>query len=80
MSTVADLQPGDLVLLQGVPLTGVFVATAPHPVYSGLLLVVWKLSDGTWSFDALSAAQYIGEIQPTPPQQRGRRLMEVLDA
>lgn len=76
MSTVADLRPGDLVHLPGADVTGVFVAAAPHPRYPGLQLVVWRLSDGTWSHDALLAAQDIGQIQPAAGPERGARLLK----
>jgi hypothetical protein len=60
MATVSSLLPGDHVDLMG---TGaIYVAQTDHPLYPGLRLVVWKLDSGEWSHDALSAAQYVGEI------------------
>lgn len=41
------------------PLKGTVICTAPHPVFEGFTLVVWKMSDGTMSFDALSPQQVL---------------------
>ena len=78
MSEVRELQPGDIVHLRGVPLQGVFITSAPHPAYPNLRLVVWRLSDGTWSFDALRNDQYIGQIKMQAERERGATLMAVL--
>jgi hypothetical protein len=75
MSTVADLQPGDLVYVAGVSVHGIFIARAPHPRYPGLQLVVWRLSDGSMSYDALKLEQDIGVIQPSTGPARGARLL-----
>ena len=75
MHKVNDLQPGDEVRLFGIEITGVFIAKAPHQRYPGLELVVWKLSDGTWSYDALSPEQDIGYITPSAGEERGARLL-----
>jgi hypothetical protein len=78
MSTVADLQPGDLVYVAGMKTHGIFIARAPHPEYPGLELVIWKLSDGSMSFDALRMEQDIGWIQASTGQSRGARLYGVM--
>lgn len=41
-----------------------FVAMDVHPVYRGMNLVIWKLCNGEWSFDALSPAM----VLPQPGQ------------
>lgn len=79
MSTVIELQPGDLVVLPGAEVTGVFITGCRHPLYGLLRLVVWRLSDGSWSFDALSELQDIGHIQPTTPGERFARLKEACE-
>lgn len=78
MSTVGDLRSGDLVYLPGADISGVFIAQAGHPDHRGLQLVIWKLSDGTISFDALHFMQEIGQIQPASPRERGIRLDHAL--
>ena len=60
MATVSSLLPGDHVELMGMG--AIYVAQTDHPLYPGLRLVVWKLDSGEWSHDALSAAQYVGEV------------------
>lgn len=75
MATVSDLQPGDKVTLSGGDVSGTFIARQAHPYYPGLMLVVWYLSDGTWSFDALDAMQEIGETEQSSDRERGSRLL-----
>jgi hypothetical protein len=77
-ATVADLIPGDLVTLPGAPVSGVFVARCPHPLYGGLMLVIWRLSDGTWNHDTLIAWQEVGDVQPGEPAARRERLRAAL--
>lgn len=80
MATVAELAPGDLVTLpspEGVA-SAVFVARVPHSDYPGLMLVIWKLDDDTWSFDALDPRQYVGELTPSTIRQRTNRLRVAL--
>lgn len=78
MSRVRDLQPGDEVHLPGADITGIFITRDRHAGYPGLELVIWKLSDGTFSYDALLAYQDIGEIQPATSEERQRALMHAL--
>lgn len=62
MVTVRELLPGSKVTLGGR--SAVFISSEPHPIHRGLSLVVWKLDDGTWSLDALSPLQEVGELVP----------------
>ena len=58
---VNELEPGMVFLgirTAGNPLLReTVICTVEHPVYQGFTLVVWKMSDGTMSFDALSPHQ-----------------------
>ena len=80
MARVVDLLPGDLVTVPGSNIGGIFIARAPNPRYPGLQLVIWKLSDGKMSFDALYMSQDIGRITPSTGEERGARLLDALDA
>lgn len=44
-----------------------FMAQCLHPLYRGMQLVIWRLADGTWSHDALSPIQEIGEVDNKYP-------------
>jgi hypothetical protein len=79
VAKVYDLQPGDLVRVPGIEVQGVFITRAEHPTYLGLELVIWKMSNGKMSFDALYANQDIGEIMPSTGKERGERLMRCLE-
>jgi len=76
MATVADLLPGDLVT-NSIE-SAVFIACTPHPLYSGLMFVTWRLADGSWSHDALSAAQEVGDVTPADFAARRERLRAAL--
>lgn len=78
MAKVIDLEPGDKVTLSGGEVSGTFIARQAHPYYHGLMLVVWHLSDGSWSLDALLAAQEVGEPEPSTDRERGSRLMAAM--
>lgn len=73
---VDRLQPGDVVIMEpgaGPHSWGVFIAqVAVHPIYPELSLVVWRLANGVYSFDALRHKQEIPGrlLQQTPEQQR----------
>lgn len=56
---VAELEPG--MTFEGMgPIKGATViCTASHPIFPGFWLVVWKMHDGTMSFDALLPAQVL---------------------
>jgi len=57
---VCDLVGGDVVDIGGR--TGTFIGRSDHPRYPSLALVVWRLDNGTVSFDALSYQQEVGEV------------------
>lgn len=46
-----------------------FVAQCPHPLYTKLQLVIWRMQNGTWSHDALSPIQDVGECMPFTPTE-----------
>lgn len=78
---VSDLQPGDtLALSQAHPVTAIHVATVdPHPLYPGTCLVVWRMSDGSWSHDSLSPDQVVGAVDaPRTETERSQRLRAAL--
>jgi hypothetical protein len=55
---VCELLPGMKFELKGdTVVSGTVICTTEHPVYEGFTLVVWKMSDGTMSFDALLPVQ-----------------------
>lgn len=78
MATVSDLEPGNKVTLSGGEVSGTFIARQEHPYYPGLMLVIWYLSDGTWSFDALSHNQEVGEPEPSTGRERGSLLLAAM--
>lgn len=76
---VHELQPGmvfesDLPPIPGFPDSGTVICTAGHPIFPGFMLVVWKMSDGTMSFDALSP------MQELPTRWIGQNLSEMRKA
>lgn len=73
---VNDLQPGDMVTLGGM--SAVFIARTDHPLWPVLQLVVWRLDDGTASFDALSPDQEVGELAPATRAERYDRLVDAV--
>ena len=78
MSRVRDLQPGDEVHLPGADITGIFITRDRHAGYPGLELVIWKLSDGRFSYDALLAEQDIGLVSAATPLERQQALVHAL--
>lgn len=76
MATVADLMPGDLVVSGGM--SGVFIHRGEHPLYPPLMLVIWRLDDGTISLDALAANQEVDAVAPASAAERYRRLDEAI--
>lgn len=72
---VMDLLPGQRVRLGGM--SAVFIARNIHPLWPALQLVVWKLDDGTWSHDALSGEQDVGEADPSTWLSRQENLKAV---
>jgi hypothetical protein len=81
MATVQELRSGDVVTLADQ--SAVFIASEPHPEYPGLRLVIWKLDDGTWSLDALSNLQEVGDVLSyaiaDDRHMRWQRIQEVFD-
>jgi len=73
---VVHLQPGDLVTNGGM--SAVFIARTVHPVWPVLQLIVWRLDDGTASFDALRSDQEVGEVAPATSAERYDRLVEAV--
>jgi hypothetical protein len=78
-----DLAPGDVITLG--TRRAVFVTRSPHPLYSGLLLVIWRLLEGVdqlddeWSFDALRPDQEVGELVDEPFTVRHDRLAAIFE-
>jgi hypothetical protein len=72
------LRPGDVVEHAGE--RACHVAHLPHPIFSGLLLVIWMLErdGGSYSFDALNALQEVGELVTQTTQERARSLRRAL--
>jgi hypothetical protein len=75
---VAELIPGDLV--EGLTGAATFVGQLPHPLYPGLQMVIWRMPDRSWSHDALSPAQFVGEALPANYIDRRQRLKAALGA
>ena len=76
MATVMQLVPGDLVT--SGPESALFVTRTIHADHPHLMLVVWQLSDGTWSFDALHPDQQVGQVTPSTIRERTDRLRTAL--
>lgn len=76
--TVKNLICGDVVEQAGQQAT--FLGRSDHPRYPGLAFVVWRLSDGSVSLDALDYDQEVGELVYDPSDWVGRstRLEEAL--
>lgn len=68
VETVSSLFPGEVVHMMGRQ--AVYIEQAPHPIYAGLRLVLWKLDTGEWSHDALDPRQEVGETLPSTPEER----------
>lgn len=79
MATVRELRFGDVVVLEGMPVNGMHITNTDHPVYPGLRLVVWKLSNDAWSFDALHPDQWVGDVEPSTPKERMDRARQALE-
>lgn len=77
MATVADLIPGDLVVLGGM--SGVFISRGTHPIWPHLMLVTWWLPvAGEWSHDALDYRQEVGDVASATGLERLGRLRSAL--
>ncbi len=78
---VRELRPGDTVSVTNLrEITAIHVATVdPHPLYRHLALVVWRMSDGTWSHDALDLDQVVGDVdRPRTNTETADRLRAAL--
>jgi hypothetical protein len=62
---VIDLIPGVKILDTFTGKSHTYVAQCRHPLYRGLQLVVWRMADGSWSHDALSCVQDVGDVDMT---------------
>lgn len=71
-----QLQPGDVV--RSGELVACHICHLDHPLYPGLQLVIWRMTDGSWSHDALLAVQETGELDPATDAQRKERLRVAL--
>ena len=85
MTRVSDLIPGDVFDasrpgpgLTAVPATAVYVAQSRHPLWPKLQLVIWRMSDDAWSFDALSPIQDVGQPLTSDPFDRINNLRAAL--
>lgn len=56
----------------------VFLASWPHHHHEGLWQVVWRLWNGSLSFDALSPHQVVGELVPVEPHERAAAFGEAV--
>jgi hypothetical protein len=78
MTVVQELRPGDVVegpLGMGL---ATFIGAMPHPLYGGLQLVIWRMANGSVSFDALSPYQYVGNVPRMTPEYRKRTIEQAL--
>lgn len=55
---VDELAPGDVIEMVGR--RACYIAQTEHPLWPHLRFVVWRMGDGWWSHDALSASQDVG--------------------
>jgi len=78
MSAVRDLAPGDVVDGPGGLFSATFIAATAHPLFGGLKLVVWQMSDGTVSLDALSPFQHVGDVRRSDAGLREAALRRAL--
>lgn len=71
---VRNLKSGDLIELAGEQAM-VILTKSPHPFYPHCWLVVWSMSDGSLSWDALNPNQEVGDWINND-QERLRRLFQ----
>ncbi len=83
MTLVNELVPGDRIPVPGMG-EAVYVTQQDHPIWPSLRLVTWRLTlpNGLsrWSLDAMSAAQEVGDAEPSTPEQRANTLYGALTA
>jgi hypothetical protein len=74
---VMDLSPGDLVT--SFRRSACYIQSCAHPLFDRpLQLVIWRLDDGSWSHDALSPEQVVGQVRPATLAERQERLRRAL--
>ncbi|HEV8218812.1 MAG TPA: hypothetical protein VGQ05_00950 [Streptosporangiaceae bacterium] len=77
MATVKDLLPGDLVTLGGR--RAVLLVSCDHPVWSGVLLTVWRMKDDDSVMVAAMDPRDTGpDPEPIESAARADRLMAEL--
>lgn len=76
MTAVYALVPGDIVEHDGRAAT--FITSTQHPLWPHLQMVIWRLADGSWSHDALSHAQDVGQVKPADLFSRKAALQRAL--
>lgn len=74
---VEDLIPGQIVTAFG-DVSATYVAQAEHPIWPTHRLVIWRMADGSWYHDALSAGQVVGDAAPSSADERLRNLRTAL--
>lgn len=60
---VLDLLPGDVFATSPIAPEehAMFIARTQHPIWPHLQLVIWRMTGGRWSHDALDILQDVGE-------------------
>ena len=77
MATVEELLPGDLVTIGGR--RAVLLVSCDHPVWSGVLLTVWRMKDDDSVMVAAMDPRDTGpDPEPIEPGARAARLMDEL--
>lgn len=75
---VSELEPGQQIINPIDGSTPCFIVAFAHPYYDGLAQVVWRMPDGTSSFDALSWHQDVGEPVPASESERVTNLRDAI--
>lgn len=76
MTTVRELVPGFVVVLDDRSAT--YITQTQHPIWPQLQLVIWRLANGSFSLDALSPHQHVGDVVPSTREQREQQLRGAL--
>lgn len=77
MIKVRELIPGMEIVGPGSVLI-TFIIQQVHPIWPNFQMVVWKLHDNSYSFDALDAEQEVGECIPFTQQELNDNLKRAL--
>jgi len=77
MATVRELKGGDLVTRPGSK-PAVFIVACPHPQLRQLVLVFWRMANGSIRLDELLPGDEVGTVEPIEPAARAERLAEAL--